>query len=145
MKRVITGISQWMALTLIVADRFAKRPNWRITVTLSEPPKTWEQLGYLHSEVLPKLTIALSEAGDIERKSERQAKYWLKREIRYGEFYNFNGSVIFDADSFEKASIEVLINAIDTAIHAAEQRGIYIAPPRKTTLTKEHKKCKLSK
>lgn len=129
MKRVINHISQWPDLTIRVYKRWEKKPE-PFTITLTAAPKTHEQLGYLHAEVLPKLAQALFDAGDIRTNSEQAAKYFIKRQIGYGTFYDFNNGVVFDPDSFNRATIETLIQAIDTAIDEAAKRGVTINPPR---------------
>ncbi len=130
MKRIITNFNDdWAGLTALVGARWVKKPT-PFVVTLHAAPKTFEQLGYLHSEVLPKLTQALFDAGDISKNSERYGKYWLKEAINYGEWIEFRGGKVFDDDSFEKASTEVLSDAIDTAINESVKRGVYIQPPK---------------
>ena len=130
MKRVITNFNtDWAGLTALVGARWAKKPK-PFMVTLNAAPKTHEQLGYLHSEVLPKLTIALFDTGEIRNRSEREAKYWLKVQIKYGQWIEFNDGVVFDPDSFENATTEVLSYAIDTAISESAKRDVYTAPPK---------------
>jgi len=141
MKRVINDINQWPALTLLVMERWKKRPR-PFTVTLTGAPKTAEQLGYLHAEVLPKLAYALWDAGEIATNSELAAKYYLKMLIGYGSYYKFTiqprnefgqfmpKEVVFDPDSFQRATIETLNQAIDCAIDEAAKRGVTILPPR---------------
>lgn len=129
-KRVINSMSEWVSLTLMIDKRFAKPDAKPLTVVLKPTEKTWEQLGYLHSEVLPKLAVALFEAGETKTNSERHAKYWLKVQIQYGKWVEFCDGVVFDPDSFQEADIEVLTNAIDVAIDACEARGVYVNPPR---------------
>lgn len=135
MKRLILHIDDWEALSQIVWDRWKTaylsnkkfKPFW---AELTTTKKTHEQLGYLHSTVLPVLTECLSESGEIRRKNEREAKYWLKRFISYGEHINYNGGIVFDANSFEKASKDILTLAIDEAITQCEQRGYYVPLPK---------------
>lgn len=130
MKRVISNLGQWIALTMLVTKRFEKNKK-PFMITIAGAPKTHEQLGYLHAEVLPKLTIALFDAGYIKANTERYAKYWLKRQIGYGEWINISEiERVFDGDSFSDAKIETLMQAIDTAIDTAQHLGVYIAPPR---------------
>lgn len=138
MKRVIANWGDWVLLTAWAKPRLKGKKPKPFVASIKSAPKTLEQLGYLHVEVLPKLTIALFDSGDIERKVERDAKYWLKREMGYGEWINYNRGKVFDADSFEKANIEVLTKAIDIAIHACEDRGIYVELPKKQK-TKERR------
>jgi hypothetical protein len=129
LKRVISHISQWPDLTMRVYKRWEKKPE-PFTVTLTGAPKTHKQLGYLHSEVLWKLAQALFDSGEIKSNSEAAAKFWLKMQIGYGSHYTFGETVVFDADSFQRATMETLIHAIDTAIDEAAKRGITIQPPR---------------
>jgi hypothetical protein len=129
MKRIISNIKQWEHLTLLVLDRWNKSQK-PFSVTIGKPAKTHEQLGYLHSEVLPKFTQAMFEAGEIKRNNERDAKYHLKLLIGYGEWINYKGYKVFDDDSFEAASIDVLNAAIDKAIDECALRGVAIEPPR---------------
>ena len=77
-----------------------------------------------------KLAVALFDAGEIKKNSEREAKYWLKRLLNYGAWIEFEGGLVFDPDSFADASIEVLTDVIDTAIFQASARGVVINPPR---------------
>lgn len=139
MKRVITDFNRdWAGLTALVGARWQKKPKPFIVI-LKAAPKTHEQLGYLHTEVLPKFTQALFDAGEIIKNSERMAKYWLKIKINFGQWLEFNDYFVFDPDSFENATTEVLSNAIDTAIYEAAQRGVSINPPklrRRNTLRK---------
>lgn len=130
MKRVITNFNtDWAGLTALVGARWLKKPSPFI-VTLKAAPKSHEQLGYLHSEVLPKLAVALFDSGEILKNDERHAKYWIKIQIKYGQWIEFGDGVVFDPDSFEKASTEVLSNAIDTAIREAAKRDVHIQPPK---------------
>lgn len=130
MKRVISNLSQWQNLTLLVLKRWEKSTK-PFTVTIGKPKKTLEQLGYLHSEVLPKFTQAMYDAGEIRNNSEREAKYLLKVLIDYGKWIAFNDVHVFDPDSFADADMETLILAIDTAISEAAKRDVIILPPRK--------------
>lgn len=131
MKRVISDFERdWPLLTNVVRDRWEKKPKPFI-VSFKASPKSHEQLGYLHKIVLPILTVCLFECGEIKRSEERDAKYWLKRSMGYGDFISFNGGVVFDPDTFEKAKVTDLVLAIDTAINEADQRGYYIPPPKK--------------
>lgn len=130
MKRIINNFNtDWAGLTALVGARWVKKPT-PFVVTLHAAPKTHEQLGYLHSEVLPKLAIALFDSGEIIKNDERHAKYWLKIQIKYGQWIEFGDGVVFDPDSFEKASTEVLSDAIDTAINESAKRGVFTAPPK---------------
>ena len=122
------------SLSSLVKQRLDK--GQKVVIKIESVGKSWEQLAYLHSTVLPLLTEALFDSGDIERKTERYAYYWLKREMKFGEFLQFGDSVIFDPSSFRDATIDDLILAIDTAIHAAEQRGVFIPQPKLTTNNK---------
>lgn len=99
-------------------------------LTKGEPPKSHEQLGYLHAEVFPKLTVVLHEHGEIKRKSERECKYWLKRHIGYGEWIEFSGGVVFDPDSFSDASVAQMTEILDIAIEQATLRGATIKQPK---------------
>ncbi len=129
MKRIITDMNSWASLTLKIQERFEKRKS-PIVITIGKAPKTHEQLGYLHSEVLPNLTIALYESGEIKTLSEREAKYVLKLMIGYGQWINFNGGVIFDPDSFSNADTETLTRAIDRATDECFARNIHVKPPK---------------
>lgn len=129
MRRIISDLSSWASLTLLVQKRLEKSKK-PFVVTLGAAPKNWVQLAYLHSEVLPKLTVALFDAGEIRKNSEREAKYYLKVKLGFGQWIDWNGSQVFDPDSFSDASIEVLTSAIDTAIYECEQRGVFVAPPK---------------
>lgn len=130
MKRIIeSDMKGWSALTLMIQKRFEKRKS-PLVITIGKAPKTHEQLGYLHSEVLPKLAYALHDTGDIRNNSEREAKYWLKLKIGYGQWIEWNGGKVFDPDSFGDADIDVLTRAIDTAMFGADARGVYIQPPK---------------
>lgn len=130
MKRIIKSYPQdWLALTLLVAKRWEKRPT-PFAITLTQAPKTWEQLAYLHAEIIPKLAIALYDAGEIKQKTDRAAKLWLKINCHYGEMIPIIGSYVFDPDSFADASIERLIEIIDMAIDEAAKRNVIIEPPR---------------
>lgn len=100
------------------------------TLTHGKPPKSHEQLGYLHAEVFPKLTIVLHEHGEIKRKTERECKYWLKRQIGYGEWIEFNGNVVFDPNSFADATVEQMTEILDCAINEATLRGAVIKQPK---------------
>lgn len=128
MKRYIKTYSQVTAMLPLIAQALLKKKE--LVIEVKEAPKTLEQLGYLHSEVLPKLTVALFDAGEISKSSERHAKYWLKRSINYGDWVSYEGGEVFDPDSFANADKGVLSQAIDTAIHEAQLRGVYIAPPK---------------
>lgn len=130
MKRIISNINQWPALTLLVMERWKKRPK-PFEVILKSAPKTWEQLAYLHATVLPILTEALFDSGEIRKKTERDAKYWLKREMNYGVWIEYEGGKVFDPDSFEDADIDVLSAAIDLAITECEKREYFVPKPRK--------------
>lgn len=128
MKRVISHISQWPDLTMRVYKRWEKKPE-PFTITLTGAPKTHKQLGYLHSEVLGKLAQALFDSGEIKSNSEGAAKFWLKMQIGYGTYYDI-GAIVFDPDSFQRATMETLVQAIDMAIDEAAKRGVHINPPR---------------
>lgn len=130
MKRIINDINQWPALTLLVMERWRKRPK-PFTVTLNAAPKSLPQLGYFYSECLPKLTEALFEAGEIRNKSENAAKYFIKRHIGYGMWYQFGDKdAVFDPDSIQRATLETLTQIIDASIDEAAKRGVTILPPR---------------
>lgn len=117
------------ALVIMLNKRFEVKDE-PLYVVISPPPKTHEQLGYLHSTVLPILTETLFEAGEIKVKSETEAKYYLKVLANYGEWIGFRGKVVFNPHSFEKATTEQLSTAIDKAIAECEQRGVYVPPPK---------------
>lgn len=129
-KRIITGMESWLSLTQMVAKRFEREGAKPLMVIICPPPKTHEQLGYLHSEVLPKLTQALFDAGEISKLSEGESKYYLKVLINYGEWIKFRGKLVFNPFSFEKATTEILSQAIDKACAECEARGVYIPPPK---------------
>lgn len=128
MKRLITTKAQIPALCILLSEALQKRG--KIMVSMKPAPKTLEQLGYLHSCVLPKLAMALSDSGEIKHNSEREAKYWLKRHIDYGQFFEFGCNVVFDPDSFADASLEILSQAIDCAIDEAALRDVIIEPSK---------------
>lgn len=129
MKRVIQDLKSWAALTLLVQKRFEQKSS-PFLVTIGKPGKTHEQLGYFHSEVLPKLAFALHEAGEIKNNSEREAKYYLKIRIGFGCWIKFRDGVVFDPDSFAGADIDTLNSAIDKAIEECNKRNIHVNPPR---------------
>lgn len=131
MKRIINHISQWVDLTTKVNQRWQKSQA-PFTVTIGKAPKTHEQLGYLHAEVLPKLAEALYDTGETNNPSELAAKYWLKRQIGYGNYYIFGENVVFDPDSFQRATIETIKQAIDLAVDESAKRGIVINPPKES-------------
>ena len=126
-KRIITKATL-PALVLMLTKRFEVKPE-PLYITISPPPKTHEQLGYLHSEVLSKLAYALHDTGEIEVNSETQAKYYLKVNMGYGSWFNFRDGVVFDPKSFEKATTEELSQAISEAIHMCEARGVSVPLP----------------
>lgn len=129
MKRLVSTKDQLFHLSLLIASELDK--HGKVMVEVKRSPKSLEQLGYLHAEVLPKLTIALFDAGEIKSKSEGACKYWLKRQIGYGTWYTFGkDEVVFDGDSFQRATIDTLIQAIDTGIDEAAKRGIFVSPPK---------------
>lgn len=118
MKRLIDSKNQLFSLMIEISDMLDKRG--KLMVRLSAAPKTLEQLKKLYAH-LPELTAKLFERGEIKRNLEDHAKYWLKREIKYGKFYEFNEGVVFDAASFADASIDVLIEAIDKTLLELER------------------------
>lgn len=116
-------------VTLKVQELLSKGKD--VTIGIEKGKKTHEQLGYLHSHVLGQLALALHDSGEIRNNSESAAKYWLKRRIGYGNYYTFGEhDVVFDPDSFQRATIETLTQAIDCAIDECAKRGIYVKPPR---------------
>lgn len=129
MKRIISHISQMTGLAALVKARLDKGHHVAITISRADA-KTIKQLGYLHTTVLPLLTEALFDAGEIKARSESAAKLWLKMQINYGAFYEIGKSVIFDPKSFAAAKIDDLIKAIDEAILQAQERGVWIPPPK---------------
>lgn len=116
-------------LTLHIADHFTKLGE-PLMLIIRRGPKTLEQLGYFHSEVLPGLTRALFTNGEIKQNSEAAAKLWLKIQMGYGEWFVINGQPVFRDYSFEDAKVDDLMLAIDTATDHAQERGEYIAPPK---------------
>lgn len=134
MKRLLNHKDQLPELDSLIIGEIERRG--KIVVTIKASPKSHEQLGYLHASVLPILTLALYDAGEIKTKSEGAAKFWLKVMIGYGEYYELNTAVVFDPKSFADADIDILIKAIDTGIFESEQRGFHIPPPKLTNQRK---------
>lgn len=129
MKRYISHMSQTAGLIAKIGEELAKG-HGAVPVIVGKSVKTFEQLGYLHSTVLPIFTRVMYEAGEIQHNTERYGKYHLKVLINYGEWLNYKGGKVFDDDSFSEADTEVLSKAIDKAIWECEQRGEYVPPPR---------------
>ena len=130
MKRYVTDLSAWEAITRIVHKRFEKKTT-PFMVIIKSSPKSWNQLAYLHSEILPKLTTALHDRGEIKNLDEDEAKYYLKVLIGFGKWISFRGSIVFDPHSFADASTEILSRAIDEAIKECEKSGIIVMPPKR--------------
>lgn len=128
MKHLISDITQWTALSLLVAERWQKRKT-PFMVIIKAAPKTHVQLGYFHSTVLPIFTAIMYDSGEIAKKTEKHAKYYIKRGIGYGEWIDFDGGKVFVPESFEKANIEELSEAIDFCINEVSLRGGYVPPP----------------
>lgn len=147
MKRPIYSVKDWLgviaALTLHIADHFTKLGE-PLTIIIKRGPKTLEQLGYFHVEVLPGLTRALFLKGEIKQNSEAAAKLWLKMYMGYGDWYQINGQPLFDAYSFEDAKVDDMIKAIDTATDQAQERGEYIAPPSTNPKPSRRKNVKIN-
>lgn len=135
MKRIISNFQDWQDFANIVVERMQKsrRP---FEIKIKSSAKTIEQLGYFHSEVLPKLTYALYDTGDIAHKCEETAKYWLKLHLNFGKWIEYGNGVVFVPDSFTGATIKILSRAIELAIHESHQRGVLVNPP----VTKETQK-----
>lgn len=128
MRRYIKHISQTIGLINLIKQRLDKGQFVAVTLARADE-KTLEQLGYLHSAVLPMLTEALFDSGEIKLNSEDAAKLWLKMNIGYGVWYEISGKPVFSAKSFEKANVDDLTKAIDEAIYQAQERGVWIPPP----------------
>ncbi len=128
-KRIVSKTSLPAIFTML-AKRFESDDAKPIVMILRPLDKSHEQLGYLHSTVLPMLMLALYEAGEINSLSEAEAKYYLKVLINYGEWVQFRKAVVFVPYSFEKASIEILSKAIDEGIKQCEMRGGNVPPPK---------------
>lgn len=129
MKRYIAHISQMIEINLKVREELAKNKG-SVPIEMGKAKKTHEQLGYLHSEVLPKFTATMFTAGEIEKNTERYGKYHLKVLIGFGDWIKYKGAKVFDAFSFGDADTEVLSKAIDKAISECQDRGVYVKPPR---------------
>lgn len=128
MKRIINCFEDWQDFANIVVERWYKSQK-PFEIKIKSTTKTQEQLGYFHSEVLPKLTIALSDTGEILNKCEEEAKYYLKVYLNYGKWFEFRGAQVFAPESFAKAKKDMLSKAIDNAIRMCEDRGIWVSPP----------------
>lgn len=129
MKRFISHISQMADLTLKVQEELAKGKG-AVPITVGKAKKSQEQLGYLHSEVLPKFTATMFSSGEIEKNSETYGKYHLKVLINFGEWIRYKNARVFSPNSFADADTEVLSRAIDEAIRQCEARGTYVHPPK---------------
>lgn len=134
-KRIIANPKiDWPALTLKVMERWEKRQT-PFMVIIKASPKSHEQLGYLHSQVLKPFMEVMFEHGEIAKKNEIHAKYYIKRAIGFGTWIDYEGGKVFVPSSFESATTEELSQAIDYAIEQVTIRGGFVPLPR----TKEKK------
>jgi len=63
----------------MLAKRFESDDAKPIVMILRPLDKSHEQLGYLHSTVLPIFTQTMFDAGEISKLSEGESKYYLKQ------------------------------------------------------------------
>jgi hypothetical protein len=127
-KRIITKYTL-PALVIMLNKRFEVKDE-PLYVVISPPPKTHEQLGYLHAECLPVYTQLLLDTGEIEKYSEAESKYYLKVLINYGDWIKFRGKIVFNPHSFEKATTEILSQAIDKILSECALNNYHVNPPK---------------
>lgn len=129
MKKYVSSSSQIAHVAILIKEELDKGKG-AIPVTIGKAVKTFVQLGYLHSTVLPIFTATMFSHGEIDKNSEVHAKYHLKVLIGYGQWIKYKNNAVFAPESFADADTEILSRAIDRAILECEQRQVFVPPPK---------------
>jgi hypothetical protein len=135
-KYYILSSSDWERVQNDAMIALRKRVKFSVTLDSDINEKTLDQLGYLHSTVLPHLVECLYESGEIKDRSETAAKMWLKVSIHFGEWVDYRIGDIpqysFVPQTFAKASVNMLKYAIEHAIDYCANCGVVVPEPRRT-------------
>ena len=134
-----------LLLPILPIENFCKKyPNgtvFTVTVEKLKEKKSNDQLGYLHSEVLPKLAEGFENAGYrlplTKQYRDDEMKHFIKThpEIRFLEnrMNPLTAELMTVPRSFKTATMKEMTAIIDWCIQfAAEYFGIVIEPPKRS-------------